>query len=293
MNYFLKNEQASIELSTKGGGIVSIKDSNGLEYLWQGDATYWSGQAPVMFPICGSIRDNKATIGNQLTCQMDRHGIVRKLDFDFVEQTEDSVTFSICSNEELKTKFPYDFELRITYTLTSKTVKTTYLIFNRNSVSMPYFIGGHPGFNCPLLPGEKFEDYVIEFEKPELALCPESIPATGLINVDNRTTILNNESILPLKHDYFNIDALIFDQLESRSVKLKNPSTGKGVQVDFEQFPYFILWSTANQGPFVALEPWTGLSTCNDEGDVFEEKRGVTILAPEQCSTHSFDITIL
>ena len=27
--------------------------------------------------------------------------------------------------------------------------------------------------------------------------------------------------------------------------------------------------------PFIALEPWTGLSTCSDEGDVFEEKRNI------------------
>lgn len=41
--------------------------ADGLEYLWQGDAEYWSGQAPILFPICGSIRDNKAVIGNQKT----------------------------------------------------------------------------------------------------------------------------------------------------------------------------------------------------------------------------------
>lgn len=293
MQYLLKNQEAEVRFDTKGGGIVSIKDAQGLEYLWQGDANYWSGQAPVMFPICGSLRDNKASIGNHMLCKMDRHGIVRKLEFRFVEQTDDSITFSISSDEDLKTKYPYDFELQITYTLKSKTVTTAYHIFNQSDIVMPYFIGGHPGFHCPLLPDEKFEDYVVEFEKPELAACPESIPSTGLINVDNRVTVLNNEAVLPLKHEYFSVDALIFDQLVSRSAKLMNPKTGKGVRVDFADFPYFILWSTSNQGPFVALEPWSGISTCNDESDVFEEKRGVTLLSPKESLVHSFDITIL
>lgn len=158
---------------------------------------------------------------------------------------------------------------------------------------MPFFIGGHPGFNCPLLQGESFEDYVIEFEKPETALCPESIPSTGLVNVDNRLPLLANETVLPLKHSYFDVDALIFDQLRSRSVKLMNPYTKKGVKLDFAEFDYFILWSTSNNGPFVALEPWTGISTCNDESDVFEEKRGVKILPPNESTKLSFDITIM
>ncbi len=293
MRYLLQNEDAVVLFDTKGGGIVSIKDSDGLEYLWQGDATYWSGQAPVMFPICGSIRNNRATIGTGMVCNMERHGIVRKLEFTYLDQTEDSITFSIRSNTELKTKYPYDFELQITYTLKSKTLTTAYQVINLSADSMPYFIGGHPGFNCPLLPGEEFNDYVIEFEKQEIAGCPESIPSTGLVNTEHRTMILNNESVLQLKHEYFSIDALIFDQLKSRSVKLKNPKTGKGIRMDFSDFTYFILWSSSNQGPFVALEPWTGISTCEDESDVFEKKRGVRILPPYQSAKHSFDITIL
>ncbi len=292
MQYLLENNMITVKFDTLGGGIVSIQDSNGLEYLWQGDPAYWSGQAPVMFPICGSLRDKKARIGDGLTCTMERHGLVRKSEFTYAGRTEDSITFSICSDEESKARFPYDFELQITYILKEKTVTTSYKVINRTSVPMPFFIGGHPGFNCPLLPGEKFEDYVIEFEKPEIAQCPESIPATGLINVDNRLTVLNKESVLPLKHSYFSVDALVFDRLKSRSARLTNPATGKGIKMDFADFDYFILWSSSNNGPFVALEPWTGISTCNDESDVFEEKRGVKILPPGQSAVLAFDITV-
>lgn len=293
MRYTLQNNKIAVTFDTKGGEMVSIKDSSGLEYLWQGDSTYWSGQAPVMFPICGSLRNKTADIGNGMTCTMERHGIARKMDFTYLGQTSDSITFSLCSNEDLRLRYPYDFELQIKYTLKERSLNISYKVFNYNTITMPYFIGGHPGFNCPLLPNENFEDYVVEFEKPETAACPESIPATGLVNVDNRLTVLNNESILPLKHSYFNVDALIFDQLKSRSVKLVNPTSGKGIKIDFDDFNYFILWSSTNNGPFVALEPWSGISTCNDESDIFEEKRGVKFLLPNQSSTHSYNITIL
>jgi galactose mutarotase-like enzyme len=249
MQYLIKNDKLAVRFDTKGGQIVSMKDSEGLEYLWQGDAAYWSGQAPIMFPICGSIRDKKATVGNGKTCNMERHGIVRKSEFKYLGQTVDSITFSICPDDEMKVRYPYDFELRITYVLNGKTLTNSFQVFNRSNEPMPYFIGGHPGFNCPLLPGEQFEDYVVEFEKTETASCPESIPATGLVNVDNRLQVLNNEAVFALKHNYFDVDALIFDRLKSRSAKLINPKTGKGVQVDFAGFDYFILWSSPNGGP--------------------------------------------
>lgn len=63
---------------SKGATLHSIKDNDGVEYLWEGNPEYWSGQAPVLFPICGSIRDDKAQIGNRKQTNMPRHGVVRK-----------------------------------------------------------------------------------------------------------------------------------------------------------------------------------------------------------------------
>ena len=55
--------------------------------------------------------------------------------------------------------YPYDFELKIIYTLIGKTIKTSYQVTNRETEKvMPYFIGGHPGFNCPLLADECYEE---------------------------------------------------------------------------------------------------------------------------------------
>lgn len=60
MKYELKNEFLSVTLTTFGGTFTSIKDRYGIEYLWQGNEQYWKGQAPILFPICGSIRNNHA-----------------------------------------------------------------------------------------------------------------------------------------------------------------------------------------------------------------------------------------
>ena len=60
MKYYLENEYLALTFDTLGATLTSIKNPLGLEYLWQGDPKYWSSQAPVLFPICGSLREDKA-----------------------------------------------------------------------------------------------------------------------------------------------------------------------------------------------------------------------------------------
>lgn len=292
MNQKIQTNSACAEIQSLGAELTSFSDKEGTQYLWQGDPAFWSGQSPILFPIVGSIRDKKATVGKNKTCHMERHGVVRNMEFQLTGSTEDSATFSVVSTSETKERFPYDFELQLKYTLTGKTLTIAYTAINKDSEPMPYFVGGHPAFRCPLLEGESFEDYVVEFEQKEYANCPRPLKS-GLVDVEHRTLILNNSNTFPLDRTWFSYDCQIFDQLKSRSAKLYNPKTGKGVKVDFPGFEYLVVWSSKNGGDFVAVEPWTGLSTCSDEDDVFENKRGVKILAPGASQTLSYDVTLL
>lgn len=133
---------------------------------------------------------------------------------------------------------------------------------------------------------------IVEFEQPETAACAQ-LTDDGLINNNDRIPVLDHETVIPVKHSLFYKDALIFDQLKSRTVALKHKESGHGILVTFPDFNYLGVWSSANDGPFVALEPWSGTSTCSDEDDVFEHKRGVRFLEPEEHETLSFVIEIL
>ena len=293
MEYVLKNEELEVHFQSFGGALSSIRDKDGVEFLWQGDKQYWSGQAPVLFPICGSIRGDQAVTESGKKLAMPRHGIVRKKEFDCVKQTENAITFAIESNEEMLEKYPYPFRLEITYTLEGKTIQTKYQIENKGSEEMPFQIGGHPGFNCPLMDGENYDDYKIEFAQNEECDVPTPVTETGLIDVAKRTPFLKNQKELSLSHELFAVDAVILDQLKSRSVKLTSKNHNKGIQLDFADFPYLILWSTANNGPFVAMEPWVGLSTCSDESDIFEEKRNIQRAEAGETKEYHFEITVL
>lgn len=294
----LKSDQLNVEFQTLGGALSSIKDKDDVEYLWQGDPTYWSGQAPVLFPICGSVRNDTVLYdnedGSQKEGKIPRHGLVRKKEFTLVEQTDNSVTFAIEDDEEMYANYPYHFRLEITYTVTGKTIRTQYKIYNKESEkSMPYFIGGHPGFNCPLLDDEVYEDYYLEFEKPETCTVPKPFPETGMLDLKDRNSWLNNQKEIDLNYDFFSYDAVTLDELESRTVALRSRKHDKGLKLHFKEFPNLIVWSTLNKGPFIALEPWSGLSTSIEEGERLEDKKDVKIIKPSDFDQIGFDIEIL
>ena len=294
----LKSDYLQVEFQSLGGALSSIKDKDGVEYLWQGDPAYWSGQAPVLFPICGSVRNDSVVYdkedGSQKEGKIPRHGLVRKKEFTLVEQTEHSVTFAIEDDEEMYANYPYHFRLEIIYTVTGKTIRTQYKIYNKEAEkSMPYFIGGHPGFNCPLLDDEVYEDYYLEFEKPETCTVPKPFPETGMLDLKDRNSWLNNQKEIDLNYDFFSYDAVTLDELESRSVALRSRKHDKGLKLHFEEFSNLIVWSTLNKGPFIALEPWSGLSTSIEEGDRLEDKKDVKILKPGRFEQLGFDIEIL
>ena len=255
MEYTLENEFLAVKVSTTGGVLTSIRSKDGLEYLWQGDPAYWANQAPLLFPICGSIRDNQASVGDGRQTKMPRHGIVRGREFDCVQQSMHSVTMAIVSDDEMMEQFPFAARLAVTYTLEGHTLTQTFTVENlEEEEMMPFFVGGHPAFNCPMVEGDVYTDYYVEFEQEETCSVPEQLTDTGLLNLQNRTDFLKGTKRLPLSFDLFAKDAITFDELKSRSVKLASDKHGHSVTMEFAEFPYFILWTTANKGPFLAMD---------------------------------------
>ena len=292
MKYELKNEFLSVTLTTFGGTFTSIKDRYGIEYLWQGNEQYWKGQAAILFPICGSIRNNHAESldGNKLS--MPRHGLVRHLEFSMVKISDNSITFSIESNETTYQSYPYNFVLYVCYTLKDNQILTEYIIENTGSKKMPFFIGAHPAFNCPIMPNETYEDYYLEFDKEETIKIPTPIKSSGLIDFDNRIDLIEKSKYLTLTYDLFTVDSLIFDSIQSRKVSLKSKKNAYDITLEFPKFPYLVLWTSTNHGPFIAIEPWSGLSTGNDEDDIFEHKRNSQFILPLQKILMQYYITL-
>lgn len=291
MRYTLENDDLVVTFTSLGGALTSIKNKAGLEYLWQGDATYWSGQAPILFPICGSLRQDRATTLDGRSLHMPRHGLARKLPFTCDRQTDDTIIFSLSSSSESQTAYPYAFRLVIRYQLVGNQIRVCYQVFNDNAVEMPFCIGAHPGFNCPLEENLAFTDYQVVFEKPESPWLPQAVLSNGLIDRENRRFLSFDGQTLPMAHDLFKQDALIFENCHSRAVTLASPKGRASILLEYPDFPNLLIWSTANNGPFVALEPMVGLSTALDEDDIFEHKSAIQRLQAGEEATYHYRMT--
>lgn len=274
-------------VDTAGAQLMSLKKDEG-EYLWQRDPQWWPRCAPVLFPIVGNIRNDRADSARG-EIRFGRHGLARNYDFEVLEALEDRVTLSLTSNDDTRAKFPYDFKLDMTYALMDDALEQRFTVVNTGSVTLPFVVGGHPAFNVPApgCEGEDFSDYALKFAEPWTYASPTISTETGLIDFRTRFSLLEDSDTLPITHRLFDVDTLIFEDVPGRSVSLIGPS-GHGMRVDFEGFDYLGVWSAANDAPFVALEPWRGTATGTDEDDVFEHKRGMDFLEPGETAEYAF-----
>lgn len=285
----IKSENVKVQCLLEGAMLHSlVKDE--VEYLWQGDKKYWAGQAPVCFPITGVLRDSKAVAFGK-PCEMKRHGVARINPFEIREQGANFVSFVQNSSEETKKAFPFDYSLEIRYTVLKNSVTTRYTVKNTGKDRLPFVIGGHPAFNCPLESGEKFEDYTVEFSGAVNQKCLRPDVETGLVDISKRYDVLDAPNKINLDHSLFDLDAMVFDSIKPKSAVLS--AGGRGVKIDYQDFDNLLVWSSSNGGNFVALEPWTGISTCSDEDSVFENKRGMTVLEPDCEASFAFKITLI
>lgn len=282
--YTISNDSLTVTVNEEGAELTSIK-YNDTEYLWNGDKKYWGRHAPVLFPIVGSLKDNKCTIkGSEY--EMTQHGFARDMKFGLLAKAKDSICFLLESNEETLKKYPFEFELYVKYELNVHSVIVTYEVVNSGNNAMFFSIGGHPAFNL----FSDISDYYIEFEENEVQ--KKVFVENGLVNFSDKIR-LNNENKIKLDKNSFNDDAMIFKDLASSKVWLKSNKTDKAICMNIAGFPYLGIWSKKEGAPFVCLEPWFGIADTINHGGDFSKKEGIIELNIGEEFSASYSIEVI
>ncbi|MBO5211164.1 MAG: aldose 1-epimerase family protein [Clostridia bacterium] len=273
----LNNGVLEVQIDKIGAEIRKvIKD--GKDRMWSGDPSHWAGVAPLLFPIVSGLPNDEYTY-NGKTYEMQKHGFIRKYPFEVEATADDTATFMFSSNEETLKNYPWKFEIRIKYTLINDKIKVEYFILNKSDNIMYYSIGSHEGYACP----EGIEKYDVVFEKEEIL---ENCLLEGPVLSGETVPVLTSGKVLPLKEEYFKLDALIFKNIQSRKASLVNRQTGLTTNVLFPECEYLLLWHPVG-APFMCIEPWEGIcSTKGDSGDI-TEKEGIIALESKVEKTHS------
>lgn len=281
---------ASAVISLRGAEILSYKDKNSREFLWQGADDVWPQHAPVLFPVCGTPLNRAVTI-NGVSYPMPQHGFAMTSDFEISAQSDDSVDLVLRANDTTRTMYPFEFALHVIYTIQADGYETKFIVVNESQQDMPFCIGGHPGIVCPMEDGAYFEDYQLEFDMPEIGWINKVIDG-GLIDGVELAPNFQYNCVLPLDYSLINSrDTLLFNNLNSRGAKLMHYENRRGIRINFPDFPALAVWtSNRKRAPYVCLEPWLGLPGSPNESGVLAEKPWAVTLAPGQMWEGSFSI---
>ncbi len=291
MIYTIENDELKISVNSAGAQLYSVysKTSN-TEYLWQGDKKYWTGRAYNLFPFIGRMVEERFEYDGKSYASR-CHGLARYFDFTLEKQTENSLTFLFCDNEQTHAEYPFAFEFRVTFLLEKTTLTTHYEVTNKDTRTLICAFGGHPGINVPFGKG-RFEDYYLQFsQKTDVR---QQLLAEGMGFMQDKAIPypLTEGVKLPLRHDLFDDDAVILENT-SGCVTLKCDEEPRSVTMHFEDYPFIGFWHACKvPAPYVCLEPWSALPAVNGKVVDLKTKPHMTHVPVGEKATKSFTLTI-
>lgn len=304
MIYTLKNSEMEVQVSSKGGELVSLRDADQTEYIWIGYARYWKRHAPQLFPCIGRLTNNQYRMDGELH-EMGQHGFLRDYELTKVEREEQDIALDgvadpagaaalhlqLTSDASTRQLYDRDWTVDIFYRLCGKTLSVKFQVRNRDVRTMRFGYGIHPGFNVPLNPALHFEDYRLDFHE---ASTPKQMELTERYTISGgmHDYTLEEGRYLPLQHSLFDHDAIILKDMP-HTVTLGSQKDEKKVTVTFPDMPYLGIWhAPETDAPFVCIEPWSSLPSTDGIIDEFETKSDFITVEPEETYMNSWSISI-
>ena len=258
------------------------------EYMWQGAPPFWTRRAPVLFPIVGRLK-NGVYFHEDQAYEMGIHGFAQDATFAVANKNDHSITFELTHSPQTLAIYPFEFNLRVKFTIEGGRLDVEYKVANPSASSDLIFgIGGHEGFRCPFLPGTVFEDYYLEFDGNE-PLHSSYVSGEGLLMAKTYPIHLENNR-LPLNYGLFEPDAIVLVDTPHKKVSLKCTKSPLQIDMTFDA-PHLAIWTQQN-APFLCLEVWNGLPDFEHTSGNFEAKTGNNTLPPgqERIFRHSISV---
>jgi galactose mutarotase-like enzyme len=277
----------SAAINPFGAELTHLRDADGRELMTDADPAWWTGHAPILFPIVGRLNGDVLRIGGT-EYPMKQHGFARRMPFAVIDRAPGRAVLRLTDCEETRAVYPFAFALDLTYRIADGTLHIGARIENRGDTPLPASFGWHPAFAWPLPYGESREDHRILFDADEPGPLKQIVPG-GLIGATPRPSPLDGRT-LHLSDDLFTNDALIWDPVHSRRVTYGAP-TGPQLDIAFPDTAKLGIW-TKPGARFICIEPWHGIADPEGfTGDV-RDKPGIIEIAPGQDWTCALDVTL-
>jgi len=285
----IASDALAATLNPHGAELWSLRDGDGQSLMTDADPTFWTGHAPILFPIVGGLARDRYRLRDGRSFSLPRHGFARRSDFAVVEAAADRAHFRLSESAETLAVWPFSFHLDLTYRIEGATLFTTANVTNTGDAEMPFSFGHHPAFAWPLPYGAAKEAHRILFEKREPAPI-RMLDAAGQVLPEPRPTPVTDRELIPTP-ELFADDALIWDRLESRSVLWGAPGT-PSLRIDFDGLTMLGLWQKPG-AHYLCIEPWAGIADPTGYDGTLEEKPGIILLPPGDARAFRMDVTLV
>ncbi len=263
----INNDDLSLTVDTCGGEITSII-KKGIEYIWQRNDDEWSLSAPILFPICGSLKEDTCEYDGK-KYSMPQHGFLIGKEFEVETKTEDSLSLSYTYNQETLKMYPFKFKFMVIFSLEDSGVKITYRVENLSDKTMYYSVGGHESYAID----SSIDNCTIDFSYDEDL---KDYNVTGPL-LDGAYNQIESKNHIDLCDDYFTVDAIILKNLNSDTVVLTDKGSNKKITLKFSDFTNLLIWKIVGLD-YVCLEPWTGLPDSIDSKGILSKKDSISEL---------------
>lgn len=285
----LRSAALSATIDPHGAELHSLTDAAGRELMTDADPRFWSGRAPLLFPIVGRLAGDTLRVDGR-AYTMKQHGFARRRDFAVTDAVDDRAVFTLSDDEETRASYPFAFRLDVAFALAGATLSIDVAVHNPDAArDLPASFGFHPAFAWPLPYDEAREDHRIVFAADEPgALHP--LAADGTLLAGARPTPLDGRA-LHLTDALFEEDALIWSPVASSSVRY-GAASGPQLEVAFPDTPSLGIW-TKPGAQFVCIEPWHGHADPHGYHGEFRDKPGVFVVPPGGTKRIAMAVTLL
>ncbi|MEI6641130.1 MAG: aldose 1-epimerase family protein [Novosphingobium sp.] len=271
-----------------GAELSSLTDAQGREYMTDADPAFWSGRAPLLFPIVGALAEDTLRVDGQ-SYRMPKHGFARRSAFTVTEAAADRAVFRLTASAATRAAYPFDFALDMAFALSGLTLSMTATVTNLGNAPLPFSFGFHPALAWPLPGGADKAAHRIVFDQNEPQDIRKLEMATGLIRAEGAPSPVRGRH-LALDGELFRHDALIWSELASRSLSY-GAEGGAWLDVAFPDSPMLGIWQVPG-ARYICIEPWQGHSDPVGYRGNFRDKPGVITLAPGANRSFRMDVTV-
>lgn len=263
------------EIDPLGAQLSVLRNAAGRDLLWNGDPTFWSGRAPILFPIVGTLNGGHYRLGDTRFA-LPRHGFARGLMFTPVDTAPGRARLRLTDDDGTRAVYPFSFTLDVEFAIEGPALTVTATVRNPGPAPLPASLGFHPALRWPLPRGAARAAHFIEFGQEEPAPI-RRLDAGGLLDPEPRPTPVRGRR-LELRDHLFTQDVVIFEHLRSRHL-IYGTESGPRLRVSFPDATWLGLWTKPGAG-FICIEPWKGVADpAGFEGE-FGAKPGVFIVPP-------------